>query len=182
MVRSLKGAGVSFFQLREKRASKINILKDAQRIKYLLNNPESIFIVNDHVDVARSVNADGVHLGQDDLPIVEARKILGEDKIIGISCHSPSDAILAEKNGADYIGVGPIFATATKPELRPIGVAGLELIRRKVRLPIFAIGGINRGNVTKVLGAGNVGVAVCREICLSRNPAKAAKLLNISLS
>lgn len=156
-------------QLREKNSPKKTVLTDARRLKSLLKNSRTLFIVNDHVDIAKLIGADGVHLGQDDLPIKEARKILGKDKIIGISCHSLRQARDAQRNGADYIGIGPVFKTPAKPEYKPIGLGLLRTISKKVSIPFFAIGGIKKGNLLRVLSTGTSKVAVCREVCAAKN-------------
>ena len=126
----------------------------------MLRRPGFLFIVNDHADIAAAVNADGVHLGQDDLPIQWARTLLGNDRIIGISTHDPDQARLAQGAGADYIGYGPIFATATKDAGQLQGIEGLRKIRSAVSLPIIAIGGISKENIVEVFKAGADGAAV----------------------
>jgi len=161
----IRDSGLNIVQLREKNTAKKAILKDARRLKSLFGNGQGVLIMNDHADIAKLIKADGVHLGQDDLPIKEARKILGKDKIIGISCHSLRQALVAQKNGADYIGIGPVFKTPTKPGLKPIGLGALKSINKKIRIPAFAIGGINKGNLSRVLSAGVSKIAVCRQIC-----------------
>ncbi len=118
------------------------------------------FIVNDHADIAAAVDADGVHLGQDDLPIEFARKLLGKDKLIGISTHSLEQARAAEAAGADYIGFGPIFTTSTKDAGQTQGIQNLTIIKNSVAIPVIAIGGINQANVQVIAQAGADGVAV----------------------
>ena len=132
------------------------------------------FIVNDRVDVAKAVGADGVHLGQEDLPLADARKILGPNKLIGISTHTLAQAIEAEADGADYIGFGPIFQTATKANPDSVvGVAGLREIRAKVRIPVVAIGGINARNVSEIVAAGAACCAVVSAVLSASDPGKA---------
>ncbi len=132
------------------------LFEEAMTIKRLILRNKALFIINDYVDIAYIVDADGVHLGQDDMPLREARKILGKDKIIGISTHTLKQAIDAEDDGADYIGYGPIFYTNTKDAGRPTGISSLRRIRKHVSIPIVAIGGITIDNVREVLGAGAV--------------------------
>lgn len=121
----------------------------------------ALFIVNDRCDLALAVEADGVHLGQDDLPLELARSILGPDKLIGISTHREAEVVAATAGGADYVGFGPIFPTGTKTDHEPVvGTAGLQQARALTRLPIFAIGGMTPANVEAVMAAGADGVAV----------------------
>lgn len=135
---------------------------------------EALFIVNDHADIAMAVDADGVHLGQDDLPIEVVRKIVGEDKIIGISTHSVEQAINAERAGADYIGFGPIFSTTTKVTGAVQGIENLKIIKQTVTTPIIAIGGINHSNTSEVIGSGANGVAVISAILSANDLQQAA--------
>ncbi len=133
-----------------------------------------MFIVNDRCDVAKAVGADGVHLGQEDLPLVDARAILGSGKLIGVSTHSLAQALEAEKAGADYIGFGPIFQTTTKENPDPVvGVGGLREVRARVRIPIVAIGGITAQNVADVMNAGADGAAAISAILAAPDPSKA---------
>lgn len=152
--------GVRFIQLREKHMSKRELYKEAMAIRRITKRHNTIFIINDYVDIAHLVDADGVHLGQDDLPLREARRILGNDKIIGISTHTLKQAIDAEKEGADYIGYGPIFYTHTKNAGRPKGIDSLRRIREYVGIPVVAIGGITIDNAREVLDAGADAVAM----------------------
>jgi thiamine-phosphate pyrophosphorylase len=136
------------------------------------------FIVNDRVDVAQVVGADGVHLGQEDLPLADARAILGPDKLLGISTHTMNQALEAEAGGADYIGFGPIFPTSTKEHPDPVvGIAGLREVRAKVRLPIVAIGGITAKNAREVVAAGADCVAVISAVLAAPDPPAAIKEL-----
>ena len=133
------------------------------------------FIVNDHPDIAMAVEADGVHLGQDDLPVEEARKLMGGSRIIGVSTHSVEQARAAQSAGADYIGFGPIFTTKTKDAGARQGIEGLRQVRKAVTLPVIAIGGINGGNLDEVLRAGADGVAVISAILAAPDLHKAAR-------
>jgi thiamine-phosphate pyrophosphorylase len=133
--------------------------------------------VNDHADIAVAVDAHGVHLGQDDLPIEHARKLLGQSRIIGISTHSPEEARTAAAAGADYVGFGPVFNTATK-DAGPIqGLDRLRQVRTEVDIPILAIGGINQDNAGAVLAAGADGIAVISAVLDAPDPGAAAKAL-----
>ena len=153
-------AGIRTIQLREKDLSKKIIFKEALRIRELTNRIKATFIINDYIDVALAVNADGIHLGQDDMPLKEARGIMGKGKIIGISTHSLNQAIKAQEGGADYIGFGPMYCTTTKDAGRPKGVRALRTVRKNIHIPIVAIGGITWENVNKVLDAGADAAAV----------------------
>jgi thiamine-phosphate pyrophosphorylase len=157
-------AGVRFFQYRNKRGSKKTIYEKARLLAQAARRAGALFLVNDHADIAAAVGADGVHLGQDDLPIEAARKLLGGHGIIGISTHSRGQAIAAEASGADYIGFGPIFATSTKDAGSTQGIEALPSIKKAVSIPVIAIGGINHTNVQIVLKAGADGAAVISAI------------------
>ncbi len=153
-------AGVTFFQYRSKKHDRKSVYETSLRLASLAADAGAMFIVNDHADIAQAVDADGVHLGQDDLPIEKARKILGPGKVIGISTHSLAQAREAEQQGADYIGFGPIFPTATKDAGVIQGLKTLRIIRHSISIPIIAIGGITHTTVTEVVRAGADGVAV----------------------
>lgn len=163
-VREALSSGIKIIQLREKLLSKKDIYKEALVIRKLTRRYNAVFIVNDYIDIALAVDADGVHLGQDDMPLKEARKIIGRRKIIGISTHSLRQAFDAEAGGADYIGFGPIFKTLTKDAGVPKGIASLRKIRQHINIPIAAIGGINHINVQKVLNHGADAVAIASGI------------------
>ena len=159
-IRKVISGGATVIQVREKASSTLSFLNRAIKMRKIIGK-RALFIVNDRVDIAVASGADGVHLGQEDLPIAFARKIMGEDKIIGISTHSIEQAQKAEKEGADYVAVGPIFSTQTKPNSGPSkGVGIISEVKRKVNIPVVAIGGINRENVEEVIRAGADGVAV----------------------
>ncbi|MBU4345803.1 MAG: thiamine phosphate synthase [Candidatus Omnitrophica bacterium] len=157
----IKDLPVDIIQLRDKISDKETVLKDALRLRRALSNTGIIFIINDYLDIARLIDSDGVHLGQDDLPIGIARRLLGKDKIIGVSCHSLKQAKSAEVQGADYISIGPVFSTPTKPEYKPVGLGLIREISQEIKIPFFAIGGINEKNIGKVLDAGAKRIAVC---------------------
>lgn len=168
---------IDIVQLRDKYSAKKDILNLATKLSNRLATV--LFIINDYVDLVLACKADGVHLGQSDLSLKQARKILGKDKIIGISCHNLSQALKAQKDGADYIGIGPIFKTATKPGYKAIGLKVLKELKEKIKIPYFAIGGINQSNIHKVISCAGRRIAVCREILEAKNPKQiTAKLLN----
>jgi thiamine-phosphate pyrophosphorylase len=157
-------AGARWVQYRDKRRSRRKIYEESIRLRKITEEFNAVFIVNDYADIALAVNADGVHLGQDDLSIREARKMMGKDKIIGISTHNLEQAIEAEKEGADYIGFGPVFHTVTKDAGTPKGTEMLQKIKRQVHIPVVAIGGINIENIRLVLDTGVDAVAVASAI------------------
>ena len=156
--------GVRWIQFREKERSRHDIYGEAIRLRRLTKDYNAVLIINDFPDIAICAGADGVHLGQDDLPLKEARKIMGRNRIIGISTHSLEQATVAEKDGADYIGFGPIFPTLTKDAGRPKGIEMLHEVKKKVNIPVVAIGGINLVNVKSVLHTGVDAIAVASAI------------------
>ncbi len=155
---------MKWVQYRDKEKSRREIYEEAIILRKLTKEFNAVLIVNDYADIALAVDADGVHLGQDDLPIREAQKIMGKDKIIGISTHNLKQAIEAEKEGADYIGFGPVFYTLTKDAGIPKGIDVLQEIKRHVQVPVVAIGGINIENIRSVLDTGIDAVAVASAI------------------
>jgi len=158
--------GADVLQLRDKEASSGRLYQEALQLRKLTRDARVPFIVNDRLDIALAVDADGVHVGQSDLPASVVRKILGPGKILGVSVDTVNQAIQAEKDGADYLGVGPVFeARRTKPDTgEPIGVDCIARIRRHCRLPIVAIGGITAENARKVREAGADAAAVISAI------------------
>jgi thiamine-phosphate pyrophosphorylase len=173
----VSGGGISLVQLRDKLNTKANVLSLANKLSSVLAPSKTLFIVNDYVDVALAAQADGVHLGQTDCSLKQARKILGRDKIIGISCHNLRQALIAQKEGADYIGVGPIYTTATKPGYKAVGLEVLRELKDKIRIPYFAIGNIGQDNIQEVTGTGARRIAVCRAVLQAKDPKSAAKQL-----
>ncbi len=157
-------AGVKFFQYRNKSGSRRTIYQISLQLASIARNAGALFIVNDHADIAAAVDAGGVHLGQDDLPLEYARKLLGEEKLIGISTHTLEQAIAAGAAGADYIGFGPIFETATKDAGRAQGVASIRALKESVSIPLIAIGGITHAKARDVISAGADGVAIISAI------------------
>jgi thiamine-phosphate pyrophosphorylase len=164
MTLQVLNAGVKWVQYRDKKSSRKKIYEHAVKLRKITENYNAVFIVNDHADISLAVDADGVHLGQDDLPIKEARNIMGRNKIIGISTHNLEQAIDAEKQGADYIGFGPVFHTLTKDAGIPRGTDILIEIKKKINIPVVAIGGINLKNCRSVLDTGVDAIAVASAI------------------
>jgi len=157
-------AGVRIIQLREKEMSKKELCKEALIIRNLTLKHNATFIINDYVDIALVANADGVHLGQDDMPVKEARKVIGRYKIIGVSTHTLRQAIDAQNSGADYIGFGPVFKTKTKDAGKPKGIKYLIEIKKHIKIPVVAIGGITSENALAVLNRGAEAIAVISDI------------------
>lgn len=179
IVKAGVAGGVTCVQLREKNCSTLEFIKEALSIKDYLKKHNIPLIINDRVDVAQAIGADGVHLGQTDMPLIMAKDILKGSMIIGISVESLEDAIRAEKDGADYIGISPIFATPTKTDTAPaLGLEGLKKISRAVKLPKVAIGGLNQENAGEVILNGASGIAVVSAIVSADYPGKAAEKLS----
>lgn len=169
--------GVDMIQLRSKLLSDKELYDLSIQIQKMTSKRKKLFIINDRIDLAIAADADGIHLGQDDLPIQAARKIAGKEKIIGISTHSVEQAVEAEKNGADYIGFGPIFGTPTKPDYKPIGLEQIREVNQKLKIPFVCIGGIDLSNVNQVVSAGAKRIAVVRAIFNESDPKTAAQKL-----
>jgi thiamine-phosphate diphosphorylase len=171
----LKG-GAKLIQLRAKELTSAEFFNVAKEASRLAHEAGAIFIVNDRLDIALASNADGVHLGQEDLPLNVARKILGKAKLIGVSTHDLSQAREAERDGADYIGFGPIFGTTTKEtRYSPRGLEMLREIRKTVKLPVVAIGGITESNVTQVWQAGADSAAIISDLMGAEDVAEKTK-------
>jgi thiamine-phosphate pyrophosphorylase len=164
-----KNSAPDIVQFRDKKSDIGAILRDAFFMRKALAGTPVIFIVNDYLDVAKIVDSDGVHLGQSDTSINLARSVLGPEKIIGVSCHNLEQALLAQKNGADYIGLGPIFPTPTKPEYKSIGLKLIKDLKVRMRIPFFVIGGVNLGNINRIVSSGAKRVAVCRAILKAKD-------------
>ena len=175
VVEAAVAGGVSCVQLREKHCSTREFITQAWALKRFLKSKKIPLIINDRLDVALAVEADGLHLGQQDMTISDARKISGTSLIIGISAESVDDALRAEKEGADYIGISPVFATPTKSDTAPpLGLEGVKTIRKMIAIPIVGIGGINRQNALSVITAGADGIAVVSAIVGAKDPKDAA--------
>ena len=147
-------AGCNIVQYREKQKSTKEMIIEAKHLKQICNG-KATFLINDRIDVALAVDADGVHIGKEDMPFVTVKKLLGKDKIIGMTVHNLEEAFEAEKLGIDYIGLAPIFETDTKKDAqKPCGIEMIKKIRKEVNLPIVAVGGIDKENVKEVIKAG----------------------------
>ena len=165
--------GVTCVQLREKSATYAEFLSLAEELKPVCKKYSVPFIINDNVQVAKAVDADGVHIGQDDMTIETARAILGSDKIIGTSAHNVAEAMKAVADGADYIGCGAVFGSATKTDASFLGVEGLAEICTVCPLPVVAIGGINKNNIMQLKHSGTDGVALVSALFSPQDKTKA---------
>jgi thiamine-phosphate pyrophosphorylase len=175
IVKAAVSGGVTCVQLREKDCSTLEFIEQALAIKNFLQAREVPLIINDRLDVALAVAADGVHLGQSDMPLEMAQKIAGPSMLVGISAESVQDAVAAEEGGADYLGVSPIYATPTKTDTAPpLELEGLREIRKRVKIPLVAIGGLNKSNTAEVIRNGADGVAVVSAIIAADDPETAA--------
>ena len=172
--------GSSIVQVREKNISTREFYKVASEVKEVTDYYKVPIIINDRIDIAQAIDADGVHLGQDDMHLSIARKILGKNKIIGISAGNLEEALEAQENGADYLGIGAIFFTGTKKDIDiPIGIEGLRDIYSRINIPAVAIGGINESNFREVLSTDVDGISVISAILNKDDIAAAAKALKL---
>ncbi|MBS5935232.1 MAG: thiamine phosphate synthase [Clostridiales bacterium] len=174
--KAIKG-GATFIQLREKELDEEQFLNEAMEIKELCKRYHVPFVINDNVELALKVEADGVHVGQSDMEAGNVREKLGKDKIIGVSTQTVEQALLAEKQGADYLGVGAVFPTGTKLDAVEVGYDRLQEICNAVHIPVVAIGGITRENIIQLKGSGVSGVAVVSAIFASKDIEAATKEL-----
>ena len=181
-IRRVRAAGIDMIQLRDKVSSRRVILKNVRELRNLLAKTNTLLIVNDHVDIARFSASDGVHLGQNDISTAVARALLGPEAIIGRSTHSLAQAREAVAGGADYISIGPVFATATKPEYRPVGLRLARQVAKEIKIPVFAIGGLDRETIPRLDHSGIRRIAVCGAICRAKKPAAEAKALKRMLA
>ena len=171
---SLDG-GVTFVQLREKTLDEDTFLKEAKELQKLCREYKVPFVINDNVDIAMAMNADGVHVGQSDMEAGDVRARLGPDKIIGVSAGTVEEAVLAEKRGADYLGVGAVFPTGSKDDAIDVPHETLKAICEAVSIPVIAIGGISQQNVGELAGSGICGIAVISAIYAQNDIRKAAE-------
>lgn len=160
---ALKG-GATFIQLREKNLDDKAFYREALEIQKLCKEYKVPFVINDNVELAKKIGADGVHVGQSDMEALDVRKVLGDDKIIGVSAQTVEQAELAEKHGADYLGVGAVFPTGSKDDATEVSFETLKAICEHVHIPVIAIGGITRDNVVELSGSGICGIAVISAI------------------
>ena len=169
--------GVTCVQLREKELDESDFLKEAKQISTLCKEYKVPFIVNDNVNIAIACKAEGIHIGQEDMELTNVRKLVGEDMIIGVSAHNVEEAIKAQEGGADYIGIGAVFATSTKTDVDVLSFETLRSICEAVNIPTVAIGGIKKDNICKLKGSGIDGVAVVSAIFAAKDIATATKEL-----
>lgn len=163
--RQILESGVKILQYREKYKKQGEMYRECLELRLMTRQAGALFLINDHIELALAVEADGVHVGQDDLPLSIVRKLVGPERIIGVSTHSPEQARAAVAGGADYIGVGPIFATNTKTDVcAPVGLDYLRYVAENLTIPFVAIGGIKEHNLAEVLNAGAKTVALVTEI------------------
>ena len=175
VIKAAVEGGATLVQLREKEATTREFYQEGLKIRAYLKGINIPLVINDRIDIALALDAEGVHLGQGDMPVDLARKILGPKKIIGASVFTSEEAKIAEKLGADYLGLSPIFVTETKPELvRQIGIEGIPQFKAAVQIPVVGIGSISESNAYEAVKAGLDGVAVVSAICSQEDPRAAA--------
>lgn len=180
-IRSAVEGGCTMVQLREKNINSYLMYQRALSIKKITDEYHIPLIINDRLDIMLAVGADGVHLGQQDIPVKIVRRLIGKDKIIGVSAHCPEEAEKAERDGADYLGVGAIFPTETKKDIIITPVDVLREIKETVSVPVVAIGGINQNNINTLKGSHVDGVAVISAIMKSKDPKGSAVALKASV-
>ena len=170
-------AGITFLQLREKDLDYASFLQLAKEIRNITDKYKIPYVINDNIEVAMACGADGVHVGQSDMDAKDVRRIIGQDKILGVSAQTVEQAVLAEKNGADYIGVGTVFPTSTKLDAEGVSFETLKEICKAVSIPVVAIGGINKDNAMKLAGSSIDGIAVVSAIFAQEDITAAVKEL-----
>lgn len=174
--------GVKVLQYREKKKSYREKYFEALELRKLTKKYDAIFIINDDISLVLATDADGIHIGQDDLPVEIVRELIGENKIIGVSTHSPEQAIEAVKNGANYIGVGPIFSTQTKEDVcSPVGFEYLEYVEKNIDIPYVAIGGIKIHNIDEIISRGAKRIALVSELVGAKNTFEITRELDLYL-
>lgn len=176
-------AGADVIQFRDKHRSTRELVHLARQVKEAVGGTGVLFIVNDRVDVALAVGADGVHLGQDDMPLEFARRLLGSDRVIGVSVDTVEQARRAEAEGADYVSLGPVFRTGTKEDAGPVvGIAGVGSVRKAIRVPLVAVGGIDSRTAAGVIAAGADGVAVVSAVASAEDIEAAVAALRAAIA
>ena len=180
-VKKALDGGATFVQLREKKLDREDFLAEALEIQKLCREYGVPFVINDEVSIAKDIDADGVHVGQSDMEAMDVRKVLGPDKILGVSAQTVEQAIIAEKHGADYLGVGAVFATGSKDDADDVSHETLKAICEAVSIPVIAIGGITKDNVSELAGSGIRGVAVISAIFGQNDIKKATEDLKASV-
>ncbi len=179
---ALKG-GVRAVQLREKDIFSRELYEMAHELRKLTSRYDARLFINDRIDIALAVDADGVHLGGDSLPIYKTRALIGENMLLGVSCHNQMSAITAQEKGADFITFGPVFFTPSKaPYGEPVGLDKLEIVTSLLEIPVFALGGVNRNNTRQIMEAGASGIALISAIISAENPLKESEALLSLLS
>lgn len=174
--KALKG-GATFIQLREKELNEEAFYQEAVELKQLCRSYQVPFVINDNVEIAKKMDADGVHVGQSDMAACDVRKILGEDKILGVSAQTVEQALLAEQMGADYLGVGAVFPTGTKTDAVEVEAETLKAICEAVKIPVIAIGGIKADNLAELSGSGICGIAVVSAIFAAEDITETTRVL-----
>lgn len=176
-VKNAVSSGVKVIQYRNKNGSTKEMYDEAVKLKKICRRSKNvIFLINDRIDIAIASNSDGVHIGQDDMPYSVARKILGKNKIIGVTVHNVKEAKNAQKRGADYLGVSPIFSTDTKKDAgKPAGISLIKKIKKVVSIPIIAIGGINLSNTEEIIKTGADGLCAISAVVSKNNVKKEIK-------
>jgi thiamine-phosphate pyrophosphorylase len=174
--------GADAIQLREKASPDARMQEDARRILPLTRSAGIPLIINDRVSVALAVDADGLHVGQDDLPPAEARRLIGPHRLLGRSTHSLTQALAAQDEGVDYVGFGPVFPTPTKPEYGCVGVEAVQEVVARLHVPVVCIGGMDRATIGSIRSAGAACVAVVRAVCAAKDPKAAARELKCLLT
>ena len=180
-VKKALDGGATFVQLKEKKLDREDFLAEALEIQKLCKKYGVPFVINDEVSIAKDIDADGVHVGQSDMEAMDVRKVLGPDKILGVSAQTVEQAIIAEKHGADYLGVGAVFATGSKDDADDVSHETLKAICEAVSIPVIAIGGITKDNVSELAGSGICGVAVISAIFGQNDIKKATEDLKASV-
>ena len=177
VVRDSLDGGVTFLQLREKNLDEDSFYEEAVRLQAMAREYNVPFVINDNVEIAVRMNADGVHVGQDDMEAGNVRALIGPDKILGVSAQTVEQAVLAEQQGADYLGVGAVFPTGSKDDAVDVPLETLKAICEAVSIPVVAIGGITKENTPKLAGSGICGIAVISAIYAQKNIREAASAL-----
>ncbi len=167
--------GTTFLQIREKELNEADFEKEALELQALCKKYKIPFIVNDNVELAKKIDADGVHVGQEDMNACKVRELLGPDKILGVSAQTAEEAILAEKQGADYLGVGAVFPTGSKSDAIDVSYETLKAICKAVKIPVVAIGGITKDNLCQLKGSGIAGISVISAIFAQKDIKAAAE-------
>lgn len=176
-VEEIAASGATFLQLREKHLSEEAFLEEAKKIKKIATRHGIPFVINDNIEVALRAGADGVHVGQSDMQAKDVRRLIGEEKILGVSANTVEQAVKAQESGADYLGVGAVFSTSTKLDANDVSFETLRRICEAVTIPVVAIGGIGEANVLKLRGSGVHGIAVISAIFASPDVAAATRRL-----